>query len=712
MARDNFSSTTKETLAKRVGYHCAWAPCQISTIGPHSDPEKSLLLGEAAHISAASKGGPRFDDKITPEQRKALENGVWLCPTHAAMVDKDAARYSVATLKQWQADAEARQDGRLGKPPSIGETGPKLSSNFVAREWQADSINRFHFSARATDVIGREAESAALSQFCDAKPKFQWWLMTGKGGMGKSRLAYELGQELAQRSPPWDWQFLGSDAALKANLLILSQGTWQPLRDTLLIVDYAANVADELRAAIIACVAAASHWPHRLRLLVIERTLEGGWHAKLCNSQSGNDQLAVQESRYQTEPLALTPLSLEQGAAILQAVLARYAAKPVANLNPLLEKLDAEHRPLFILFLADALHEGGEQAQWDSDALIQQVLQREMTRWELQGVQKVDKELLCFATLAGDIDLAVDLPPHVEALVARAMAVRTPPFEARMAIMLHQSWAADSIPKLEPDLLGELFVLETIVLAKNAWEEKRDVDKPLLDAVWATNFGYGALVFISRAVQDFPNHTRLLLLVEQASQFCGGTELHQTVLANVYYNLCVVLGQNGNLGVTIQQFSKLAELSESQPAVSEIALCQASAAVTLTVTYCDAGELAEACALLESIIKLRMCFPANQDIAARQAAAANSLTIAYGNAGELVKARAMLDSIRELRTLFPDKQAIALEQARAAAILAFCFVKAKNEEDAKPIFTLLISILKQYPTHPDFIKIHQFCKPN
>ncbi len=65
-------------------------------------------LGNAAHSSAASENGPRFDNSLTSEQRRAYENGAWLCTRHATLVDKDPEHYTVHDMRDWQLVAEKR----------------------------------------------------------------------------------------------------------------------------------------------------------------------------------------------------------------------------------------------------------------------------------------------------------------------------------------------------------------------------------------------------------------------------------------------------------------------------------------------------------------------------------------------------------------------------------------------------------------------------
>lgn len=105
--RDDFSERTKQTLAKRAAHFCSCPQCLKLTAGPHSNPDKSLITGHAAHIHAASPKGPRYDPKQTQDQRKAIDNGLWLCRECGDIVDKDNISHSASLLRQWKADHEA-----------------------------------------------------------------------------------------------------------------------------------------------------------------------------------------------------------------------------------------------------------------------------------------------------------------------------------------------------------------------------------------------------------------------------------------------------------------------------------------------------------------------------------------------------------------------------------------------------------------------------
>ena len=66
--RDDFTPAVKDVLAKRVGFRCSNPTCRQLTSGPQFDATKAVNVGVATHITAASMGGPRYDESLTPEE--------------------------------------------------------------------------------------------------------------------------------------------------------------------------------------------------------------------------------------------------------------------------------------------------------------------------------------------------------------------------------------------------------------------------------------------------------------------------------------------------------------------------------------------------------------------------------------------------------------------------------------------------------------------
>lgn len=105
--RDSFSKLVANNLARRAAFHCSNPSCRRVTVGP-SGETASASIGVAAHITAASTGGPRYDDSLSPDKRSSIDNGIWLCQSCSRLVDVDADRHSTTILQDWKRLAEAR----------------------------------------------------------------------------------------------------------------------------------------------------------------------------------------------------------------------------------------------------------------------------------------------------------------------------------------------------------------------------------------------------------------------------------------------------------------------------------------------------------------------------------------------------------------------------------------------------------------------------
>lgn len=111
--RDNFSKPVKEILAKRVGYNCSNPKCRRKTVGPHSNEDSFISIGVAAHISAASIGGPRYNSALDTISRKSISNGIWLCQSCSKLIDSDVQLYTIDVLLKWKNIAEKETHSTL-----------------------------------------------------------------------------------------------------------------------------------------------------------------------------------------------------------------------------------------------------------------------------------------------------------------------------------------------------------------------------------------------------------------------------------------------------------------------------------------------------------------------------------------------------------------------------------------------------------------------
>ena len=109
--KDDFDPAVRIALAKRAAYRCSFPGCNALTVGPSEESDISTTAsGMACHISAASAGpaARRYDSLMTSEQRKSIQNGIWLCYDHGKIIDTDEIRYTIPQLIKWRELAEQR----------------------------------------------------------------------------------------------------------------------------------------------------------------------------------------------------------------------------------------------------------------------------------------------------------------------------------------------------------------------------------------------------------------------------------------------------------------------------------------------------------------------------------------------------------------------------------------------------------------------------
>ncbi|SED50743.1 hypothetical protein SAMN04487765_0200 [Tenacibaculum sp. MAR_2010_89] len=93
----DFKQKTINTLRKRAGEMCSI--CKRLTSIPHTNPDKFINLGEAAHINGQNDApNKRYDSSLTNEFLSSVANGIWLCRECHKKIDSDDKHYTVKFL--------------------------------------------------------------------------------------------------------------------------------------------------------------------------------------------------------------------------------------------------------------------------------------------------------------------------------------------------------------------------------------------------------------------------------------------------------------------------------------------------------------------------------------------------------------------------------------------------------------------------------------
>lgn len=130
----DYSAGTRAALQTLSRGTCYFPRCR--------EPVLKTVEGEysinyiVAHIYAAHANGPRYDETMTDDDRRAFSNLLLLCRGHSDFVDrKHVDDYSPETLLSWKADREAAGQDALAGLTGLTEDGLReiLIESFEAR---------------------------------------------------------------------------------------------------------------------------------------------------------------------------------------------------------------------------------------------------------------------------------------------------------------------------------------------------------------------------------------------------------------------------------------------------------------------------------------------------------------------------------------------------------------------------------------------------
>ncbi|ODT32229.1 MAG: hypothetical protein ABS35_02530 [Kaistia sp. SCN 65-12] len=188
-----------------------------------------MNVGVAAHITAASEGFARYDARLTREERKAPDNGIWLCSDHAHQIDHDEKAFPVELLHKWKKDAEERAfeqlltGGRARVEPmgmELAEALGYLRQQFglpqnedlptllervhsaahrhietFAQQGPAHAVSLYLTAASSRGKLFTHVEMAAALRSCGVLD------LVAEPGQGKSTTLVQLGARLLESGP-------------------------------------------------------------------------------------------------------------------------------------------------------------------------------------------------------------------------------------------------------------------------------------------------------------------------------------------------------------------------------------------------------------------------------------------------------------------------------------------------------------------------------
>ncbi len=340
-------------------------------------------------------------------------------------------------------------------PPRATRDDPVLASGTedLSEKKKASPANLLNARHQVVPFHGRNELLAELRGWCEGDGDVRARLIHAAGGMGKTRLAIELCEQMGKAG--WRTGFLREGAELV--------GLLESHRPVLAVLDYAESRPD--LGNVLEGVA-GRRGKKAVRFLLLSRNADAWW-TDLLRSNA-----AVKTMLSEEEPIALPSATPDREAVFREAVMA-FAGKGYTGPLPSLEHPRYER----VLYVHAAALATAQERPVHVDALMEDTLDHEEHFWREQLPDRLvvdDMRLVVAAlTLTGGVGSAADAHALVHLLCGGP--------NKKMVMLLRDLYAGRAgqryIGGLEPDLLGEAMVWRAL-------SQEAAATGPFLDRVW------------------------------------------------------------------------------------------------------------------------------------------------------------------------------------------------------------------------------------
>lgn len=195
--RDDFTEAVRRKIGQRAGWLCSFPGCGAPTEGATSDDQGRMSLGTASHICAAAPGGPRYDESMSPEARRSVMNGIWMCRNHGTAIDAPDPQFTTDILRRWKKDSEAASLQRVLAGAS--RLGAAITANLHAaaaadmevfrrtNRWPASTVE-------LTLRLDRTSEAITSKSMARAAVSLDDLVLVAPPGMGKSTVLLQVAE--------------------------------------------------------------------------------------------------------------------------------------------------------------------------------------------------------------------------------------------------------------------------------------------------------------------------------------------------------------------------------------------------------------------------------------------------------------------------------------------------------------------------------------
>lgn len=360
------------------------------------------------------------------------------------------------------------------------------------------------YARQQCPLVGRDRELAALQGFYNSDKPFEWWAITGSGGLGKSRLALD---SIQQQAHLWYAGFLSEEKLTVDDAL----SNWLPNQPTIIVIDYAAKNFVKVAAWLKNLHKKQNSFDFAVRVLLLERVYEEQhWWQELTSGSS--DSLSLKHSFHNHQlltPIKLEPLAKNKQKEALKGFLIGLRAEDKlpdtdSPLWEIIDDLTTHGSPLFIGMIAVVLvdPESADLRNWEHKDVLEHIFKHEENAWERSLTKHTEqqktqiKDLFALSSILGGMSF-----DNEELLTQQLLSAKLINSEEDLPVYWTalQTLSGDMQGQLQPDLLAEYFILKHWPMEKG---QPSALIKKRIELVFRLNSNR-CLDFIRRCALDY-----------------------------------------------------------------------------------------------------------------------------------------------------------------------------------------------------------------
>ena len=586
------------------------------------------------------------------------------------------------------------------------------------------SIAWLVFRRRKAGLVARNAELESLDKFYFKNMPFSWWCITGPGGIGKSRLVLD---SLLENVPSyWRKGFISNEV-----LADFDFQNWEPEEPTIMVIDYAAVNPKRISFLIGHLIHSSEKFEFPIRLLLLERQLDTNnwWDEVICKGKA--DFIDRQAALHMGKHLALIRLNRPHQKEAFISFLLKAGDFDLSTLpsdeDPFwdtLDELSDNGLPLLVGMVALSVAQKGINgyASWDRKELFQYLYDREMANWRQicqdDNLQSVVTNIVSVATACHGLDLIQQEQNILENLNANNL-ISASISEEHLWESVFQVTGGNERYMLEPDLLGEFFLLRKLDRPKHAGLIRRV--RNTLKCAWDLD-SVNTYNTIARIIKDFPDETVPIWWISLMQALPQKDTAFPGLYANLYAEAILAASKNDNLESVESILSELKKLFESSLSQAFVPLGIARTASVAMEFYGRQKRWKELWETFNMIVEVEKANPGDWFIVPILGDAASLLTIALADGqrwNDLARALKILVDYTKYalplcnrRQYDPEKQMgqkVITAVGRGMVCAAWELIRAGKIDDASYLCKWLIDIVAHTEPWPELEASYAAC---